>query len=177
MIDMSDSRTIYLNSNFGRRQLRETLGSLLMGMILVPDDVWLVSPWISDFDLIDNRTGLWDSIQPGWGSRIVRFSEILCELLNTGTQVKVVTNGDSANRTFLKKLAGSVVGNDLLRSGEAAELHVKGLLAKDFFIAGSMNFTYSGTNINEEQVQLSSNPSLLIETRLEFEKNYMGALA
>ena len=38
----------------------------------------------------------------------------------------------------------------------------------------SMNFTYSGANKKDEQVTLTNNPDILVETRLEYEEKYGG---
>jgi hypothetical protein len=173
---VAESRTIYMNSALGRRQFREVLGGLLVGVTLAPDDVWLVSPWISDFDLLDNRSNNWSMIQPSWGSRVIRFSEVLKELVETGSTLTVVTSSDGGSAAFLKRLDEAVAERTSFRVGVCEDLHIKGLLTSSFFLAGSMNFTFSGTNVNDEQVQLSSDSNLIAETRLEYEQRYLGVV-
>jgi len=175
MTSVVDSRVIYLTTELGRRQLRETLGSLLLSNYFQQDEIWLVSAWITDFDLIDNRSGNWSIVHPEWGARILRFSEILKDLIKTGTKIKIVTNNDPINSAFLKRLEGAdrSLGPGLAYT-QSEVLHLKGLLSSHYFLMGSMNFTYSGTNKKDEQVTLTNNPNILGETRLEYEERYGG---
>ena len=52
---MSEHRQIFLHGALGQRQLNEVLGSLMSGLILCPEEIWLVSAWISDFVLLNNK--------------------------------------------------------------------------------------------------------------------------
>jgi len=175
MKSTADSRVIYLTNQLGRRQLRETLGSLLLSNYYQQDEIWLVSAWITDFDLIDNRSGNWSIVNPEWGNRVIRFSEVIRDLSKTGTRVKIVTKDDPHNSAFLKRLeiTNKPLVNDLAFV-KSEVIHLKGLLTSHYFIMGSMNFTYSGTNKNDEQVTLTNNPDILAETRLEYEERYGG---
>lgn len=74
---MSEQRQIFLHGPLGRRQFREVLSTMLASLLINPDEIWLVSPWLSDFPLLDNRSGQWDSLEPKWGNRTVSFSELL----------------------------------------------------------------------------------------------------
>src|SRR5690606_33917369 len=83
----SHGRQIFVHGVYAERQLRNTLSNLLVGLILNPDVVWLVSPWVSDFDLLDNRTSDWNSVNPAWGARYVQFSELLAAATDTGSRL------------------------------------------------------------------------------------------
>ena len=98
------SRQFFLHGPYGDVQLKETLGVLLAGLILSPDELWLVSPWVTDFDLLDNRSGDWDYVQPSWGARFVRFSEMLVAAVESGCTLNLVTNRDELNQTFYTSL-------------------------------------------------------------------------
>lgn len=54
---MEEQRQIFLHGPLGQRQLREVLSAQFSGLILYPELIWLISPWMSDFDVIDNRGG------------------------------------------------------------------------------------------------------------------------
>jgi len=168
------SRQIFIHGPYGMRQLKETLVDLLVGLILSPDKVWLVSPWLSDFDLLDNRSGNWNCIQPTWGPRFVRFSELLVAAVNSGCDLNCVTIRDDMNPRFFDQLdRGLSAGHSYFRT-EAKRLHTKGLLCSSFFLAGSMNFTYSGTHRNDERVDLIVDPDAIAEAKLEFENRYQN---
>lgn len=165
------SRQFFLHGPFGDTQLKEALGSLLASLILIPDEIWLVSPWVSDFKILDNRAGDWDYVQHGWGARYVYFSEMLVASIESGSRLILVTNRDSMNKEFHKKLTTKIDPN-LVNWVQAERLHTKGLLCSSFFLSGSMNFTYSGTNRNDERVQLYTNSNTITEAKLEFQKRY-----
>ena len=54
---MEEQRQIFLHGPLGQRHLREILSAQFSGLILYPELIWLISPWMSDFDVIDNRDG------------------------------------------------------------------------------------------------------------------------
>jgi len=166
------SRQIFIHGPYGMRQLKETLSDLLIGLIMSPDDLWLVSPWVSDFDLLDNRSGNWDSIEPAWGARYVRFSELLVAAIESGCSLKYVTNRDQMNQRFYDQLVARLSSDRLILKHEKNSLHTKGLLCSSFFLSGSMNFTYSGTHRNDERIQLSIDPNAIAEAKIELESQY-----
>lgn len=171
----SDIRSIFLHGALGRRQFKEVLGSLLTGLIVVPKPLWLVSPWVSDFDLLDNQSGEWDMVQPAWGLKVVTFSQLLIDCVEAGCSLNLVTRDEATNASFLKRLDDALANHSEYRVGLSENLHAKGLLTSDWYLSGSMNFTFSGTNMNDEQLQLTTNTGVISETKLEFEKRY-GAL-
>ena len=166
------SRQIFTHGPYGMRQLKETLRDLMVGLIIRPDDMWLVSPWISDFDLLDNRCGNWNTVDPSWGPRIVRFSELLVSAMDAGCRMTYVTNSHEMNRRFYEQLVSKMRTAERPTSVVKDSLHTKGLLTSSFFLAGSMNFTYSGTHSNDERVQLTIDQNAITEARIEFESRY-----
>lgn len=172
MTYVKSSRTIFINNQFGIRQLKETLSNLLIASSISPSEIWLVSPWLSDFELLDNRSGDWDALNPSWGARGVRFSELLIFAIESGCRLNLVTNNDQINKAFEERLNQTVDDNELLRVVKSPKLHTKGLLTQEYFLAGSMNFTYSGTHKNEEQVVLNIDKDTILEAKLEFEDLY-----
>jgi PLD-like domain len=168
----SSNRQIFLHGALGVRQLKEVLSNLLIGLILCPDDVWMVSPWITDFQLLDNRAGDWNSVQPSWGARYINLSELLILAVDSGCKLHLVTTSDEINDYFLKKLVGGIQNSELFKLVINDKLHTKGLLCSSFFLAGSMNFTYSGANKNDEHIQLTTNKNSISEAKLEFEHRY-----
>lgn len=169
---MANSRQIFLHGALGVSQLKEVLGNLLVGLILCPDEIWMVSPWVTDFQLLDNRAGDWNSIQPDWGARFINLSELLILAVDSGCKLHLVTTRDEINLGFVKKMTVGVHNSENFNLLYSNELHTKGLLCSTFFLSGSMNFTYSGANRNDEHVLLITNENSINEAKWEFEDRY-----
>ncbi len=73
-------RQIFLHGPLGQRHLREVLSGIMTGLFMAPERIWLVSPWVSDFPVLDNKTGDWDSLNPSWGKREI-INPWTCETL------------------------------------------------------------------------------------------------
>lgn len=168
----STSRQIFIHGPYGSRQIKETLSDLLVSLVLCPDNIWLVSPWISDFDLLDNRSRGWDTVNPGWGARVVRFSELLAAAIDAGSGLRMVTNSEPMNRRFYDLVVSACQTSCEVPHRESEDLHTKGLLCSSFFVSGSMNFTYSGTHKNDETIILTTDSNAIAEARIEFETRY-----
>jgi phosphatidylserine/phosphatidylglycerophosphate/cardiolipin synthase-like enzyme len=166
------SRPFFLHGKFGERQYIEALSASLIGLIMNPDKIWLVSAWVTDFDLLDNRSGHWDIIQPSWGLRYVTFSELLVAAVESGCQLNFVSNRRESNEPFYMKLKLALGNSELLKRLSVDTVHTKGLLCSSFFFKGSMNYTYSGTHINDELNTLTIDSDEIAETQLEFKSRY-----
>ena len=168
------TRSIILHNELGVRQLKETLSNVLLGLSQCPDTLWLVSPWVTDFDLLDNRSNNWSNLNPSWGARKVRFSELLIFAVESGCRLNLVTNNDHINDAFISRLKTAITEPELMSVIRSKKVHTKGFLTASLWLAGSMNFTYSGTHVNQEQVQLNISKDTIFEMKLEFEKTYVG---
>lgn len=169
---MNNQRQIFLHGALGQRQMREVLGSQIAGLLLRPEPIWLVSPWISDFPLLDNRCGSWDALEPSWGCREIGFNEVLARAVNGGCTLRLVTRDDANNKGFISQLKSRLNGEANFLTQMSEPVHTKGLLSRSFFLKGSMNYTYSGTNRNDEHLILSNDPDLISEALIEFECHY-----
>ena len=156
----------------------DLLQSLFLAELLFPSSrVWISSPWITDFDLIDNRSRQFGALVPRWPFTPIRFSEVLGELLERGTEIVVITSRDPKNGDFLSRI-------DDLRSLHPDRVHVfkenlvheKGILTDHFTLDGSMNFTYQGINYNQEYVSYRCQPELVHERRLVLESHWGSRL-
>jgi hypothetical protein len=56
------------------------------------------------------------------------------------------------------------------------KLHTKALTGDDYVIAGSMNITYNGINLREEQVELHTEPSYVAQARMDAFERFGGVL-
>jgi phosphatidylserine/phosphatidylglycerophosphate/cardiolipin synthase-like enzyme len=165
-------RRIFKTQTTGATTIQELLQSMFVAEVLRPsEEIWVVSPWISNVVLIDNRTGNFDALNPEWGRREIRLAEVLATLMARGTVVHVVTRSDASNdafRTRMGELAHEHGLEELLSVLIHNQLHTKGILLGGCLLMGSMNLTYNGMVINDEWVEFSIDPQELARTRLEF---------
>lgn len=161
-------RTIATTARQSSRHIRDVLQSALVTELIAPSRrLWLVSAWISDSAVIDNRGGEFAALVPAWPEREIRLSEVLAQFLASGATVTVATNDHHANRAFHEALhtaasAQAATGNlklkgiDRLRADKEPGLHRKRLVTDHFVIWGSMNFTFSGFERNSEDVHFDT---------------------
>jgi phosphatidylserine/phosphatidylglycerophosphate/cardiolipin synthase-like enzyme len=165
-------RRIFKTQSTGATTIQELLQSMFVAEVLHPsEEIWIVSPWISNVVLIDNRTGNFDALNPEWGRREVRLAEVLSTVMARGTIVHIVTRNDASNDAFLTRIDELVREQgleDQLTVLIHNQLHTKGLLLGGCLLMGSMNLTYNGMVINDEWVEFSIDPKELGRTRLEF---------
>ena len=165
-------RRIFKTQTTGATTIQELLQSMFVAEVLQPsEEIWVVSPWISNVVLIDNRTGNFDALNPEWGRREVRLAEVLATLMARGTQVHIVTRSDASNDSFRTRIAEVARENGLDEQLSVLihnQLHTKGILLGGCLLMGSMNLTYNGMVINDEWVEFSIDSAELGRTRLEF---------
>ena len=158
-----------------RTEIRELLEGLFVAELLVPSDsIWLVSPWISDLDILDNRSGQFSSLVPDWGLRKIRLSEVFGAMMDRAL-IHVITRPDAHNETFVQKMRDLSVSSDARENLQVSmyeTLHLKGLLGKDYYLSGSMNLTYNGIEVNHEGVFLDRTPESVAAARIHFQENY-----
>ncbi len=169
---MINQRQIFLHGSLGQRQLREVLSAQLVGLMIKPELIWLVSPWVSDFPILDNRSGNWDSVEPSWGDREIGFLELLTSAINGGCPLRLVTKDDGKSISFISQLKNRLLTSADFKNLSTGNVHSKGLLTHSFFLKGSMNYTYSGANLNDEHLMLTTDGTMISEALLEFEERY-----
>lgn len=165
-MDERNGRFIHSKSN--HRQISELLQLIFVAELTHPSKcIWIVSPWISDIPILDNKVNQFIILDTGWSKSLIRLSAVLIKLAENGTTVRVATRPDPHNRPFLESLEEAVKQDNLpIRIHQQAELHEKGILGNDYYISGSMNFTYNGITINQEALQYHTNPAIVSENRM-----------
>ena len=86
-----NSRTIQ------KRTKSEHLCSLFQSLftleLLNPSPVvWIVSPWLSNIEIIDNRQGMFSTLQPTWSRSEIRLLKVIEAMLERHTSVHVAMN-------------------------------------------------------------------------------------
>jgi hypothetical protein len=173
--NVAPNRTTLTTHATSRTEIRELLEGLFVAELLVPSDsVWLVSPWITDLDILDNRSGQFSSLVPAWGLRKIRLSEVFAAMMDRAV-MHIVARPDSHNDAFIQKmhdLSASSDARDNLKVSMHETLHLKGLLGQDYYLSGSMNLTYNGVEVNHEGVFLDRSPEAVAAARIHFQENY-----
>ena len=172
-------RRIFKNQLTGASTLRELLQTMFIAeMLHTGGTLWIVSPWVSNIVLIDNRSGNFDSINPEWGRREVRLAELLTALMARGSKVVLVTRDIETNKSLVSSLreeAGRQGLEDYLVLVLRDELHTKGILFSRSMLVGSMNLTYNGLEINDESIEFCIDAEDIARTRLELAFYLEGA--
>ena len=172
------SRQIIRSSSTSNAEIRELLQGIFAAELLCPSkQLWLVSPWLSDIELLDNRSGAFASLDPQWGARQIRLVEILGRLLALGTEVVIATRPDAHNESFLRKLediANAAGNRSRLSIHRLPTLHTKGVLGDDFYISGSMNITFNGVEVLEESLLFTTEAEPVANAKIAFLDGYGG---
>jgi phosphatidylserine/phosphatidylglycerophosphate/cardiolipin synthase-like enzyme len=167
-------RRVFKNQNTGIAAIRELLQMMFIGEFLINSErVWVVSPWVGNIVLIDNRAGCFDALNPEWGRREIRLIDVLLSLMSKGAEVLLVTRKNEINEPFLIDIKQRSIDSgvrDQLKIVTKQKLHTKGVLLSESLLLGSMNLTYSGLEINDEWIQYSIDREDIAKTRLEFDE-------
>ncbi|BEU04244.1 hypothetical protein OAG1_30440 [Agarivorans sp. OAG1] len=170
------TRRIFKSRTSRQAEIQDVLCGLLTAEVIRPSHtLWLVSPWVTDLELLDNRTGNFDYLEPAWGQRKVQITELLTRMLANGGRLKLVTNRDAHNARFLRHITDRAEGygvSERLSVLQKDKLHTKGILGEHYYLHGSMNLTIGGVEINDEQINLSTDKQSIAEARLTFRKHY-----
>ncbi len=172
------TRQIFKSATSGPLSALDALASALAQEILVSSThLYLMSPWISDIVVFDNRTGAFDGLDPGWSRREIRLSEVLTTIAAGNTRLVVRVRPDDHNRRFQIRLQQSLEDaglGDRCTWSERAELHTKSLLTDHVLISGSMNFTENGIRFNDESLTISFDREQIALARMEFQDHGAG---
>jgi hypothetical protein len=162
-----------IRSRAGDRQLPDLLHLLFAAELVQPSRcLWLISPWITDVPILDNRSGAFTSMQPAWPRLQVRLADVLEALADRGATIRVATRPVPINEPFVQRLERA--GRSNVRVARSEALHEKGLLGDTFYLGGSMNFTGNGITIAEEAVQLHLSPQVVAEGRVTLTERWGG---
>lgn len=172
-------RRIFRGAQTSQAMIRELLQFICLAELLHPsEEVWLVSPWVSDLVLLDNRAGVFDAVNPQWRRREIRLADFAVQLMINTSRVVLVTRPDAHNETFIGRLQERAVEagvDDRLEVLLLESLHTKGILTATGLLSGSMNLTYSGVELNDEYVVFDRSPEAVAQARLAFRQYQVGA--
>ncbi|MFC4034624.1 phospholipase D-like domain-containing protein DpdK [Streptomyces polygonati] len=150
------------------------LAAAMLAALIAPDNhLWLVSPWITDVQVLDNSDGAYDSLFGGTPPQSYRLSETLNRIAANGTRVHVVTRAVPHNDDFLRRLHRT--SSDIeIHIDEDLNIHEKTLCAGEWIIDGSMNFTIRGMAKNDESVTYKVGGVAAAQARLDLSARWEG---
>jgi hypothetical protein len=161
--------TRYIYSNAASREIPDLLQSVLAAELIRPSRrLFLASPWVSDITVIRNRSNEFLLLEPQWARKDITFSDVIANLIERGTEIYLETRKLDHNERFIKaitqKTSKPFEHNQNYRFNTT--LHRKGLLGDNYFLSGSMNFTFNGISILDEFIQYTATPSEVAENRI-----------
>lgn len=166
-------RRVFKSSSTGPAVIRELLQMMFLSELLAPSrNIWVVSPWISDVPILDNRSGSFDVMNPEWHRREIRLIDLTLQVLTGGSRVIIVTRPDAHNPAFLDQLterAEETSLKDNLTLVQREHLHTKGILTDSGLLLGSMNLTFRGFELNDEVIEYDTSLQRIAEARQSFQ--------
>lgn len=172
------TRIIQKSRSRSRNEARELLQFFFVSELLHPSSkLWIVSPWLRNIEILDNRSGAFAGLIPDAPRRVLRLLDVLAALLRVGTQIAVVLRpprDDGGLGRELEVVAASMDRAPQLAVTDSDGLHTKGIVGERAAIIGSMNFTYAGLDMHTELLQFNTDPDHIARLRLEFAGKYEG---
>jgi hypothetical protein len=172
------TRMLRTSTFASREELVDALQSLFLAELLHPSSpLWLVTPWISDIAVIDNRAGAFSGLVPDLAARQVRLTEVLTLQMARGGAVVIACRPDPRNTAFVEQItqsAKSLAVLPRLRCRHAEELHEKGILSRHAMLSGSMNLTHNGLRRLEESILITDDPDAMARARHAYEDRWGG---
>lgn len=171
------TRSIFRSSIHCRSEIRELLEGIFVRELLSPSpEFFIVSPWVSDIAVIDNRANAYTDILPQSGPREVRLGEVLRVMLRSGANVCLAIRPDRHNDKLIDTLVSRAQADrtdEQLTIASEKDLHEKGICGADYYLNGSMNLTYNGIEVLEESVKYVTDPSEVSRVQVTYQEHWM----
>lgn len=168
------TRTLYITGPYRERE--RLLRSLFLTLSMSPrgERLWIQSPWITNFILLEGLHGPFRGLHPLVHASHLMFFQWLESLLLGGVDVRLIMRpSDEPHSARFRRRFVAHLGRDRLQIRE--NLHAKVLLTRTFLVSGSMNFTRSGLRLNEEHVEVTSDEAKVAQAAYHFQQVWEGA--
>jgi hypothetical protein len=152
----------------------DCLSSVLSLELMSPSpEFYLISPWLSNVVLINNRFGQFRAISRELSKDELGLIDIITLLVGRGTTVRIMCRPDhDPTQAFLSELARLKRKNIEWR--QTKHLHEKGMITAHCYLRGSMNFTYAGVNLNDESIEITDNQNEIFRAQQEARVSWEG---
>jgi hypothetical protein len=169
-------RLVHKRRGGWRNEANELLQDFVINELLTPSPcIWLVSPWLRNVTLLDNRAGAYAGLLPEAPRRHIQLTDFLREMFVRGTSICTVTRSvpaDGGMQAQIRDIAADCGATERLLLIELDDVHTKGFVGASMAIVGSMNFTYGGTVLNDELVTLTTDEVELAHLVVSFGAAY-----
>jgi hypothetical protein len=170
---MSGKRTVRTRPRNGLA-IGDVLTAALLAELCAPSrEFWLVTGWVTDIPVIDNSLRQVDAVIGAESRSTLSLSDVFALLTQRDTHLHVAVREDPHNQTFLDRLRRSCV-SDRLHLYSSSDLHEKIMIGWTWVLKGSMNFTWHGTQRNEEALDFEVDPANAALQRLEVRTRWIG---
>jgi hypothetical protein len=171
---MSGSRSVRTRPRNGLA-ISDLLTTALLSELCQPSpELWIVSGWVTDIPVLDNRHRQYDAVLGGIARSSLLFTEILAELVERGCELYVAVREVDHNEQFVRRLEDRVRA-DQVQFFKSPDLHEKIMVGRDWAMKGSMNFTWNGLQQNEENIDFVVDSAAAAKERLELRTRWIGA--
>lgn len=170
-------RQILKTSPQARNAVRELLQTIFAAELVMPSrHLWLVSPWIRNVPVLDNRTGTFSTLGNDLPRSEVHLAHLLRELVERGTRIIIATRPEPGNRQLLDAIGlDAVNAHGRIVVHERGDLHAKGIVGDRFSLVGSMNLTFNGLDHLTEMLVFQTDPAQVEALRVMFRDEYGGS--
>ncbi len=170
--------TIRKRRGRSKSDVRYALENLFIAETLeASPELWMVSPWISDVPLIDNRGRRFAHLGIV-GDRWLKISDILLYIARKfETRITVVISDHEWSKEFRLIILRSFKENKLEQSLNLVikshlELHEKTITTKDWQVGGSMNFTKQGIELRDEVVTIDTDSERIAASIIDLRQRF-----
>lgn len=169
------ARQFLQSAGDARNATRELLQFVFVSELLAPSRcVWIVSPWLRDIPVLDNRTGAFTTLDAQLPRSEVRLTRVLRSLVQRGSRVVLATRPEEGSRQVRDALIEATGDSERVRFHENRDLHAKGIVGDRYALTGSMNFTYNGIEFLTEMLLFQTEAAKVEELRVLFAQHYGG---
>jgi phosphatidylserine/phosphatidylglycerophosphate/cardiolipin synthase-like enzyme len=173
------SRSRDFTAPWQARAIQEALQSLFAAELAQPSvELWLLSAWVTDLDLLDNSGREFAGLRPDWPATRIALSRVLVDIASRGARVCVVVRDAEHNRPFIRRLREQQAAiSGRLGVAVSPNAHEKTLVGDDYVLGGSMNLTFNGTTRNDEHMLLRVDRSAAASRRLDLNRRWGSELS
>lgn len=170
------SRLIFKSGTQASNDVRDILQGMFTMVIARPGQVvWLNSPWLSDIPIIDNRADEFSRLVPEWPASEIPLTTVLATLARRDSDIRITVRPDDHGVRFVRHLAATAERFDCQDHVHVRYLdtkHGKGFLIDQAYLSGSMNITFNGIFVNEEDLRFDTDAATIAHASLEFAKRW-----
>ncbi|RWO55368.1 phospholipase D-like domain-containing protein DpdK [Mesorhizobium sp.] len=161
------------------RAILDAFQTLLLREFLRPSpELWILSAWISDVEVVDNSARAFSAVCPNWSAGPIRLSRVIASLLDQDSRVAVVLRDVQHNVQFVRTLRNLQSRADgRLGIALSPGAHEKSVVGEDYILGGSMNLTYGGLTANDEHVLLRADGRAAAARRLALRERWEASLS